>query len=242
MSAEGLNSEQVDLLEALVNEASYFNDRNDERPCDENAAMQLIENYLRPHLKHTQDGKTTGVLDDLWMKATEGGRNNVFVRKGTGTDVVLWLTGHVDTVRIDEARGKDMKFGKEGDMMTGPGVGDMKEGIAGMMDVFVRVPVPPHMTVIGAFLADEEINSKGADLLVELQREDPKRLPSPDCIFSPEIPTPVEQVNSDIIPITAARRGHLKYYGDIAVPKGHGSLGQDAANAIEEYADLLIHL
>jgi len=150
------------------------------------------------------------------------------------------FTGHVDTVRIDGAIPENMKFRKNGDTLTGPGVYDMKAGIMGMMDVMRRVHPRKNMKVVAAFLCDEEHQSAGARRLMEyIENQD---IPKPDLIFSPEIPTPFAPLNRSDLAIVHARRGHVKYDVNVQVPKGHGALGSDVPDAITEGFDLLLYL
>lgn len=226
---EGLNDEQLAYLKELVNIPSYYHrdPTGRERECNENDAMSYIESELSGEPSLT-----------VFSPQLSDGRRNVIVQKGNGTQFVLWFTGHVDTVRLDGARAgsSSLQFQKQGDKMMGPGVGDMKEGIAGMIDVFKRCDVPPWMTVIGAFMPDEERESLGALGVIELQEEG--KIPAPDLIFSPEIPTLSKVIKPHQVPITLARRGHSKIKGQIIVPKGHGAEGSDVPNAITLFSQL----
>jgi acetylornithine deacetylase/succinyl-diaminopimelate desuccinylase-like protein len=228
-NSDRLNDEQLNILSELVNIPSYYHQDpyGKERECNENEIMSYIESQL------SDESSLTVVSPQL-----RDGRRNVIVQKGNGTEFVLWLTGHVDTVRLDRAKteNRSMKFQIQGDRMTGPGVGDMKMGIAGMIDVLKRVDVPNWMTVIAAFMPDEELESMGALGVIELQKEG--KIPPPDLIFSPEIPTAATLLREEEVPITIARRGHAKLKGQIIVPKGHGAQGSAVPNAIKIFSHL----
>lgn len=226
---DDLNEEQQGYLQRLVDIPSYYHrdPYGKERSCDENAVMSYIASELSDEPSLT-----------VFSPELRDGRRNVIAQKGNGTEFILWLTCHVDTVRLDNAKAESssMKFKKTGDTMTGAGIGDMKAGAAGIMDVLKRCDVPSWMTVIGAFLSDEERESLGALSLIELQEEG--KIPTPDLIFSPEIPTPVNTIRPGQVPITVARRGHAKLKGQIIVPKGHGAEGSDVPNSITLFTQL----
>jgi|GEM_PF-3015216 len=161
------------------------------------------------------------------MPVADTGMFNLVAVKGNGPKKVL-ISGHVDTYQLP----KDARcnFVRDETNMYGPGVGDMKKGIASMIYAARNYPVTAGMTVVFAFLVDEEGESLGAlEFLRHMKASNavdsdgapgpanldiqpgrgPLRIPTSfDVGFSPEIPTNARKLARRETPIIHGRDGH----------------------------------
>jgi glutamate carboxypeptidase len=99
---------------------------------------------------------------------------NLHLRVRPDAPVQLLFTGHYDTVFDADHPFQDVFWREEGKVLGGPGVADMKGGIAVMLAALKAVEASPHATRLGyevVLNSDEEVGSPGsAPLIAEAAR------------------------------------------------------------------------
>lgn len=119
------------------------------------------------------------------VELQETGRNrpNVIARwRGTGGGKSLLLTGHTDTVSLENMTGDPLDGRVEGGRLYGRGAYDMKGGLAailGAAEALRRAGFVPRGDLILAFVTDEEYLSIGTDALVKVVKADAAILTEP---------------------------------------------------------------
>lgn len=118
---------------------------------------------------------------DVQLQETAPGRQNVIAhRAGTGGARSLLLTGHTDTVSVENMEGDPFDARIDGDRLYGRGSLDMKGGLAailGAAGALRDVPLAGDLWL--GFVTDEEYASVGMDALVRLIRPDAAILTEP---------------------------------------------------------------
>jgi acetylornithine deacetylase len=118
---------------------------------------------------------------DVQLQETAPGRQNVIAhRAGTGGGRSLLLTGHTDTVSVENMEGDPFDARIDGDRLYGRGSLDMKGGLAailGAAGALRDVPLAGDLWL--GFVTDEEYASVGMDALVRLIRPDAAILTEP---------------------------------------------------------------
>jgi acetylornithine deacetylase len=118
---------------------------------------------------------------DVQLQETAPGRQNVIAhRAGTGGGRSLLLTGHTDTVSVENMDSDPFDGRIEGDRLYGRGSIDMKGGLAailGAASTLRDVPLAGDLWL--GFVTDEEYASVGMDALVRLIRPDAAILTEP---------------------------------------------------------------
>ena len=100
------------------------------------------------------------------------GGNLLECRIGTGPRQIL-LLGHMDTVFPVGTVAKH-PYTRQGDILTGPGVLDMKSGVLMILEIFRRFSdkMPPDFSLVALLNCDEEIGSlQSSPRILELARE-----------------------------------------------------------------------
>lgn len=118
---------------------------------------------------------------NVQLQETAPGRQNVIAhRAGTGSGRSLLLTGHTDTVSVENMEGDPFDGRIEGDRLYGRGSIDMKGGLAAILGAAVALrDVPLAGDLWLGFVTDEEYASIGMDALVRLIRPDAAILTEP---------------------------------------------------------------
>lgn len=118
---------------------------------------------------------------DVQLQETAPGRQNVIAhRAGTGGGRSLLLTGHTDTVSVENMEGDPFDARMEGDRLYGRGSMDMKGGLAAILGAAVALrDVPLAGDLWLGFVTDEEYASIGMDALVRLVKPDAAVLTEP---------------------------------------------------------------
>lgn len=101
-------------------------------------------------------------------RAASGVPHLVAEREGDGSSRVL-LLGHIDTVWPPGALDKN-PFRRDGDLLYGPGVADMKGGLAVMLEAIRVADSTPDLRVV--LTTDEELGSPTGREIVETAVED----------------------------------------------------------------------
>lgn len=118
---------------------------------------------------------------DVQIQETAVGRPNVIAhRTGTGGGRSLLLTGHTDTVSVENMEGDPFDGRVEGDRLYGRGSMDMKGGLAailGAVGALRETPLAGDLWL--GFVTDEEYASVGMDALVRLIQPDAAILTEP---------------------------------------------------------------
>ncbi|MBQ4050936.1 MAG: M20 family metallopeptidase [Oscillospiraceae bacterium] len=107
---------------------------------------------------------------DVTVHEREGG-NVLEARIGNGQKQLL-LLGHMDTV-FPEGTAEKRPFKREGDILTGPGVLDMKSGVLMITEIMRHFAgnLPDDWSVCAVLNCDEEIGSRQSrDLILEKAR------------------------------------------------------------------------
>jgi acetylornithine deacetylase/succinyl-diaminopimelate desuccinylase-like protein len=146
---------------------------------------------------------------------------NLIVKKGTGAFNVL-LLAHVDMVEPSSSYQDPFTMISDHGVGTkkGAAIYDMKSGVMTVADYLERGTVPDGVTVIGAFVGDEERNSRHAKVL---RQSDIVR--DVDLILSPEIATLQRQERDYPKDVVIGRRGNLKSQMTISVSRRvHGAV------------------
>ena len=118
---------------------------------------------------------------DVQLQESAPRRPNVIAhRAGTGGGRSLLLTGHTDTVSIENMVGDPFDARIEGDRLYGRGSMDMKGGLAAILGAAAALrDVPLAGDLWLGFVTDEEYASVGTDALVRLVRPDAAILTEP---------------------------------------------------------------
>lgn len=107
---------------------------------------------------------------EVRLQDSAPGRPNVIARwPGRGGGKSLLLTGHTDTVGIDNMDGDPLSGHVEGNRLYGRGAYDMKGGIAAVLGAVAALQAgnfTPAGDVLLGFVTDEEYASIGTDVLV----------------------------------------------------------------------------
>lgn len=164
---------------------------------------------------------------DVQMQETAPGRPNVVAhRAGTVGGRSLLLTGHTDTVSIENMEGDPFDARIESGRLYGRGSVDMKGGLAAILGaaaVLRDEPLPGDLWL--GFVTDEEYASVGMDALV--------RLIHPDAAILTE-PTEDE--------IVLAHKGFAWLTLTTEGRAAHGSLYETGVDAITHMGRLLAEL
>ncbi len=118
---------------------------------------------------------------DVQLQETEPGRPNVIARRrGTGGGRSVLLTGHTDTVSVENMEGDPFDGRVEDGRLYGRGAVDMKGGLAAILGAAaaLRDQALAGDLVLG-FVTDEEYASVGMDALVRLIQPDAAILTEP---------------------------------------------------------------
>lgn len=151
-------SEFLDLLERLVLE---------ETPSDDPSAFGGIFRFLRERFEQTG-------MDVHHVKGRSSAGQLVCLPRGFDPDLpVQLILGHCDTVwPIGTLR--EMPFTREGNVVAGPGIYDMKAGIAMMvcaMDFLRKRGISPTLQPVFLITTDEETGSLDSkELIIEWAR------------------------------------------------------------------------
>lgn len=164
---------------------------------------------------------------DVQMQETAPGRPNVVAyRPGSGGGRSLLLTGHTDTVSIENMEGDPFDARIESGRLYGRGSVDMKGGLAAILGA---AAVLRDESLAGdlwlGFVTDEEYASVGMDALVRLVR--------PDAAILTE-PTEDE--------IVLAHKGFAWLTLTTEGKAAHGSLYENGVDAITHMGRLLTEL
>ncbi|MEP7293677.1 MAG: M20/M25/M40 family metallo-hydrolase, partial [Chloroflexota bacterium] len=118
---------------------------------------------------------------DVQLQETAAGRPNVIAhRAGTGGGRSLLLTGHTDTVSVENMDGDPFDGRIEGDRLYGRGSYDMKGGLATILGAAAALRDEPLRGDLWlGFVTDEEYASIGTDALVRLIHPDAAILTEP---------------------------------------------------------------
>jgi glutamate carboxypeptidase len=143
----------IETLEALVRVESPTDDKRAVDRCGETLGARLVE--LGGHVSHV-------------MAATAG--NHLRAEFGSGARQVL-LLGHFDTV-WPVGQLEQMPLARDGDRLHGPGVFDMKAGIAlGMLatQAVTELAPPRDCRIVMLWTSDEETGSHTSRALIETE-------------------------------------------------------------------------
>ncbi len=120
---------------------------------------------------------------DVELQETAYERPNVIATwRGTGGGQSVLLTGHTDTVSLENMLGDPLDGRVEGNRLYGRGSYDMKGGLAsilGAVEALRREGFQPRGDVILGFVTDEEYLSIGTDALVQHIKPDAAILTEP---------------------------------------------------------------
>ena len=150
---------------------------------------------------------------------------------GPSNELPILLVGHLDTVFPPGAF--DAGVGSQGPYLLGPGVADMKGGVAviiGALWVLDRLGFLPQIPIILAFNGDEEIGSPtSARKLMELARSSRLGL--------------VFECGGPASSVVTSRRGVHRYRLEIHGEAGHSGTHQgDKESAVVELAHQILQL
>lgn len=154
---------------------------------------------------------------------TEDRANVIGILRGQGKDKSLMLSGHLDTVPVDEAAWEHDPFGADivGNRMYGVGASDMKGGVASMMAAaaaLARMKTRLKGDVILGLTAGEEVNYLGARELLKAG-------------YLKNVKAIVIGEPSDLKLITATRGVLWLKINTVGRP-AHGSMPSEGVNAI----------
>ena len=118
---------------------------------------------------------------EVQLQETAAGRPNVIAKRaGTGEGRSLLLTGHTDTVSIENMEGDPFDAHPEGGRLYGRGSNDMKGGLAAILGAALALRDHELSGDLWlGFVTDEEYASIGTDALVRLIRPDAAILTEP---------------------------------------------------------------
>lgn len=138
------------------------------------------------------------------------------------------LNGHLDTVGVAEGWKTDpFKAKIDGDKMYGLGVGDMKAGLAIMVDVFRKMQKEKGLNITLTAASDEEGNSLGSYTLIKNGKAD-----GDICL----IPEPTSER------MMLGCRGRLVVEITVIGKAAHGARPHLGVNSIEDAARVVSHL
>ncbi len=135
---------------------------------DMNRALQRLETLVRiesPSLDVAASERVSSVLAGWWRECgaqvrtvtTEAGTSVIAEVDGEGEPVLF--VGHSDTVWPRGTLDSSLPFAREGEVLTGPGVYDMKSGLVVMLAAVEAVRDAPHRPVRVVVVCDEEVGS-----------------------------------------------------------------------------------
>jgi len=154
-------------------------------------------------------------------------RPNVIARwKGTGSGKSLLLTGHTDTVGVENMEGDPFDGRVEGNRLYGRGSYDMKGGLAAILGAIAALKADgyqPAGDVILGFVCDEEYASIGMDAFVEEE-------------ITADAALLVEPTDGDIV---IAHKGFAWLTVTTKGRAAHGSLYTEGTDAIAHMGRLL---
>ena len=120
---------------------------------------------------------------EVQLQESAPGRPNVIARwRGSGNGRSMLLTGHTDTVSLENMEGDPLDGRVEGNRLYGRGAYDMKGGLAsilGAVDALQAGGFQPTGDLWLGFVTDEEYLSIGTDALVKLIKPDAAILTEP---------------------------------------------------------------
>lgn len=120
---------------------------------------------------------------EAWTQNTAPGRPNVMARwKGSGGGKSLLLTGHTDTVSVENMEGNPLDGRVEDGKMYGRGALDMKSGLAAILGAVAALKADnyqPAGDILLGFATDEEYLSLGTAALVQSVHADGAILTEP---------------------------------------------------------------
>ena len=203
-------------------------------------ALRRIEKYVGMETPSGNEAALTALSHHIEAElATIGGRVESFPVPGLGRNLratfegaepdlePILVLGHLDTVHPIGTLGKQ-PFRISGERVEGPGVYDMKSGIALMIEalaILAERGERPHRTIRLILTCDEEIGSHGA---VDLFRE------SADGAFAALVPEPCNEDGS----VKTRRKGVGTYRIDVYGKAAHAGIEPEkAVSAIAELAD-----
>ncbi|MBV7255633.1 hydrolase [Pacificimonas sp. WHA3] len=160
------------------------------------------------------------------------GRNVHIVRPGRGNRRIL-LTGHMDTVFPKDHHFQELKWLEDG-VLNGPGVADMKGGIAVMLEALTALEASPLAGQIGwevILNADEEVSSLGSAPLLA------------DAASRCQIGLTFEPAAEPDGTLAGGRKGSGNFAAAITGRAAHaGRNPEDGRNALVAAADLAVRL
>lgn len=214
-----LEPAQCSLLQTLVEIPSVSG--------EEEAILQYLEQVL----------SVAGTGCRCISQPVPGGRRNLIALKGEGAFKVL-LLGHVDSVAPDKLSTQSFwRRDEEHAAIHGKNIWDMKGGIMLMADTMRTLNVPEGMTIVAAFVCDEEANSAGALTLRESEIMNGVRL-----ILSPEIRS-LSQESDSPVDVIIGRMGNLKTRATVEVRgRARHEFVPNVPNAIAAIIHLRNHL
>ncbi|MDD5026388.1 MAG: M20/M25/M40 family metallo-hydrolase [Candidatus Peribacteraceae bacterium] len=167
-------------------------------------------------------------------------RQNLIVRKGTGSEFGLLLYVHVDTVPRKEGWENNYNLQRDigADRLRGVGVYDMKSQVMIALDILERATIPDGVTLTVVFSSAEESNSAGVQALVDGEGERLKN--GCHLILSSDITTYRGYECDAPKSVVIARRGNLKTAVTVSVPEGHG-YNDEAPNAPDAAREMQNH-
>jgi acetylornithine deacetylase/succinyl-diaminopimelate desuccinylase-like protein len=175
-------------------------------------------------------GQLEGHADDIKVVRVEGcGPSMVAYHRGNRKDgPTIVLNGHLDTVDVAEGWSTDpLKPHIEGNKLFGLGAGDMKAGLAILLDIFERCSKEKGLNLTFTASSDEEGNSFGAYTLIK------------EGLVKGDLCLMTEPTNERIM---LGCRG--RYVVDITVlgKAAHGARPHLGVNAIEDAARVVTNL
>ena len=108
-------------------------------------------------------------IDAAGRKVEVAHGRNLHLRVRPDAPVQLLLTGHMDTVFAADHPFQALSWKEPGKVLNGPGVADMKGGIAVMLAALKAVEASPSASVLGYEViinSDEEVGSLGSAALI----------------------------------------------------------------------------
>lgn len=207
----------VDDLTPLLLDLIRIDSRNPDLVPDapgERACAEFCVRWLSEH----------GV--EAWVDEVAPGRCNAVARLEGRAGPTLTMCAHLDTVSIDGMDENGLEPRVEGGRMYGRGTYDMKGGVAAIMMALAELAKdPPHGSVVGALVCDEEFASIGANDFV-------KRYPSDACIVT-------EPSNRRLI---LAHKGFVWAEIETAGVPAHGSRWEDGVSAVARMGRIIAAL
>lgn len=165
-----------------------------------------------------------------------GNRFNLLAEKGEGENALL-LYGHMDTVPIN-GKWKDSPFSLRinEDKAIGLGTGDMKGGIAAILEAAENF-VPQNYKLKICFSVDEENFSRGAFKVIESPWVGDVR-----GVLIPETSLPASKSENAGSLVTIGRKGRVVFTIKIFGETAHGVNPERGINAIEQASKLVIEI